>query len=203
MALYLMLSRTNTAMGKIIRKYTGAYFNHVSLTLDDNLRSFVSFARYRQDVPLVGGYIQEPAERFLSIPGDLPVRIFRLELEPERETELARLFARAGDPNTGLIYDSLSALISRWHLPGSYTCLGFASRLLGKPFYSLQQLEAYLEPYEHFRGNFRALVADSGERTDIFFQNRGILRGTGDTVVHFGKLLLRLLRIVKCKDILQ
>lgn len=203
MALYLMLSRTNTGMGKVIRKYTGAYFNHVSLTLDRDFRSFVSFARYRQDVPLVGGYIREPAERFLYIPGELPVRIFRIELSDQREAEIAALFDKAGDPETGLIYDSLSALVSRWHIPGCYTCLGYTSRLLGKPFHSLQELEAHLEPYEYFSGDFRDLVADSGDRTDPFFQTRGLLRGTGDTVVHFAKLLVRLLRIVKCEDILQ
>lgn len=203
MALYLMLSRTNTGMGKVIRKYTGAKYNHVSLTLDGAFRCFVSFARYRQDVPLVGGYIREPAERFLYIPGELPVRIFRIELGEKREAELAALFEKAGDPSTGLIYDSLSALVSRWHIPGCYTCLGFASRLLGKPFRSLQELEAHLDPYEYFSGDFRTLVTDSKERTDPFFQKRGLLRGTGDTVAHFGKLLVRLLRIVKCEDMIK
>ncbi len=203
MALYLMLSRTNTMMGKVIRQYTGAKYNHVSLTLDDSFHRFVSFARYRVDVPLVGGYVQEPAERILSTPGNLPVRIFRVELDAEREAELAALFARAGAPGTGLIYDSLSALVSRWHIPGCYTCLGFTSRILGRDFRSLQELEAYLEPYAVFTGDLRQLVTDSGDRSDPFFQKRGLMRGTGDTAVHFGKLLMRLLRITRCQDILQ
>lgn len=201
MALYLMLSRTNTMMGKVIRQYTGAKYNHVSLTLDDSFQRFVSFARYRVDVPLAGGYVREPAERILSTPGELPVRIFRLELDEQREKEVASLFAKAGAPE--LIYDSLSALVSRWHIPGCYTCLGFTSRILGKDFRSLQELEAYLEPHAIFTGNLRQLVADSGDRSDLYFQKRGLLRGTGDTAIHFGKLLMRLLRITKCKDIIQ
>lgn len=203
MALYLMLSRTNTGMGKIIRRYTGATYNHVSMTLDPSLRSFVSFARYVEDVPLVGGYIREPAERFLCVDGPLSVRIFRLELDEQRERELASLFAYAGDRSTGLLYDSLSALISRWHIPGCYTCLGFAAKVLGRPFHSLQELERYLEPYEFFRGDLRELVTDSGDRSDPFFIHRGLIRGTGDTLLHFGRLLARLLRISKRKDITE
>ncbi|MBQ9762707.1 MAG: hypothetical protein IJV82_06500 [Oscillospiraceae bacterium] len=201
MALYLMLSRTNTGMGKVIRKYTGAHYNHVSLTLDGAFHSFVSFARYRQDVPLVGGYVRESAERILSTPGELSVRIFRLELDEQQEKALETLFAKAGNPT--LIYDSLSALVSRWHIPGCYTCLGFTSRILGRDFRSLQELEAYLEPHAVFTGDLRQLVTDSGDRSDPFFQKRGLMRGTGDTAVHFGKLLMRLLRITRCQDILQ
>ena len=201
MALYLMLSRTNTGMGKVIRRYTGAQYNHVSLTLDPELRQFVSFARYVEDVPLVGGYIREPVERFLYLDGPVPVRIFRLELGEERENQLRALFDRAGRRETGLMYDSLSALVSRWHIPGCHTCLSFASHVLGQRFTSLQALEKYLAPHQIYKGDLRKLVPDSGNRSDAYFCRRGLLRGTGDTVLHFSKLAARLTRMHNCKHI--
>lgn len=201
MALYIMLSRTNTGMGKVIRRYTGAQYNHVSLTLDPELKSFVSFARFVEDVPLVGGYIREPAERFLCLEGPVPVRIFRLDLPEEKEQALHALFARAGNRDSELMYDSLSALVSRWHIPGCHTCLSFASHVLGKRFHSLQELEKHLAPHQIFRGDLRKLVCDSGNRCDPYFRHRGLLRGSWDTVKHFSKLAARLTRMHNCKHI--
>lgn len=204
MALYLMLSRTNTGMGKVIRIFTRGQYNHVSLSLDPALGELVSFARYVRDVPLAGGFVREPAERFLCEEGPLPVRVFRVELDPQREQALSRLFRQAGDRSTGLIYDSLGALLTTWKIPchirGAYTCLGFASAVLGRPFGSLRELEAYLEPYEVYHGDLRRLVQDSGDRSAPFFAHRGLLRGTKDTTAHFARLLARLLGVAKCHD---
>ena len=62
--LYIMLSRTGTGMGKVIRAFTRNEYNHVSLPLDSSFKRFVSFARYRQDVPLAGGFVAETPQRF-------------------------------------------------------------------------------------------------------------------------------------------
>lgn len=202
--LYVMLSRTPTGMGKIIRLFTRSPYNHVSLTLDGSYRQFVSFARYRVDTPLAGGYITESAERFLAGDSEVPVRIFRVELTEEKAQQLTKLFARAGDRSTGLIYDSLAALLStfriRTHIPGAYTCLSFASKVLDTPFRSLQELANHLSPLEIFHGDLRTVVQDSNDRSDPYFTPRGFLRGTADTAAHFGRLFCRLTRLCKYQD---
>lgn len=205
--LYVMLSRTPTGMGKIIRVFTRSSYNHVSLTLDDSFRRFVSFARYAVDTPLAGGYIQGSAERFLCGGAEVPVRIFRVEITEEKAQQLITLFARAGDRSTGLIYDSLAALLStlhiRTHIPGAYTCLSFASKVLGIPFRSLQELANHLTPLEIFHGDFRTIVQDGHDRSDPYFTPRGFFRGTADTAAHFGRLFCRLTRICQYKDSLE
>lgn len=202
--LYVMLSRTPTGMGKIIRLFTRSPYNHVSLTLDDSFRQFVSFARYRVDTPLAGGYITEPAERFLAGDSEVPVRIFRVEITDEKAQHLTKLFAWAGDRNTGLIYDSLAALLStfhiRTHIPGAYTCLSFASKVLDIPCRSLQELADHLSPLEIFHGDLRTIVQDSNDRSDPYFTPRGFFRGTADTAAHFGRLFCRLTHIRKYQD---
>ena len=65
--LYVMISKTNTKMGNFIRFFTRYDYNHVSLSLDKELKSFVSFARIVQDAPLYGGFVTESFERFLQI----------------------------------------------------------------------------------------------------------------------------------------
>lgn len=202
--LYVMLSRTGTGMGKVVRLFTRSEYNHASLTLDSTFHSFVSFARYTQDVALAGGFVKESAERFLSQGQPVPVRIFRVEVSPARYEQLKDLFSLAGCRKTGLIYNSLGALLSTWHLrchiPGAYTCLEFAAAVLGKPFRSLQELQAYLEPHAVYQGDLRHLVADSGDRSEPYFTSKGFLRGTADTAVHFARLTGRLLRIAQCND---
>lgn len=202
--LYVMLSRTPTGMGKIIRLFTRSPYNHVSLTLDDTFRQFVSFARYRVDTPLAGGYITESAERFLAGDSEVPVRIFRVEITDEKAQQLTKLFARAGDRGTGLIYDSLAALLStfhiRTHIPGAYTCLSFASKVLDIPCRSLQELADHLSPLEIFHGDLRTVVQDSNDRSDPYFTPRGFFRGTADTAAHFGRLFCRLTRIRKYQN---
>lgn len=202
--LYIMLSRTGTGMAKVIRLFTRAHYNHVSLSLDDDLHHFVSFARYAQDVALAGGYITEPAERILASGDQIPVRIFRMEIPPARYEQLKSLFALAGDRKTGLIYNSLGAMLSTWHIPcpipGAYTCLEFAGAVLGQRFRSLQALERYLAPFEIYQGELAAIVTDTGCRTDPFFRRRGFFPGIGDTAVHFLRLFGRALHITRCND---
>ena len=61
--LYLMISRTDTNIGRIIRVFSRYPYNHVSLSIDPNLREWVSFGRFRKDTPLYAG-----DGRALSVP---------------------------------------------------------------------------------------------------------------------------------------
>lgn len=202
--LYLMLSRTGTGMGAVIRLFTRYEYNHVSLSLDPELRQFVSFARYVENVPLAGGFVEEPVERLLSTPGPLPVRIFRVDIPEEKAARLEELFALAGQRNSGLIYNTLSALLTPMGLhlrvPGAYTCLEFASTVLERRFRSLKALERYLEPMEVRSGNLRDMASDSGRREDGYFLHRGFFGSTRDTAAHFLRLFGRTLRLSRYPD---
>jgi hypothetical protein len=200
--LYVMLSRTDTRMGRFIRFFTQGQYNHVSLCIDDDLKQFVSFARYRQDVPLAGGCVAEFPERLLSCGSKLPVKIFRLEITQSEASHLEALFERI--ERAPLVYNSLGALLSSCHIPcavpGAYTCLEFAGTVLGKTYPSIQALEAALEPYVFYQGDLFDLLEDTGDRTAIYFQRRGLWKGSWDTAVHFKTLLWRILRLEKPLD---
>ncbi len=201
--LYIMLSRSPSCMGRFIRFFTPGDYNHVSLSVDDTLTEFVSFARYVQDVPLAGGYIREPAERLLAACKPLPVRIFRLPITQKDAQALEQLFGLAGNASAGLIYNSAGALLSALHIPcpipGAYTCLDFAKLLLGVSCSNIRALEAILSPWEFFCGDYRELVMPV-HCSGPFFARRGFLCGCSDTLSHFGRLLLRILRLQRIRD---
>lgn len=195
--LYLMLSRTQTYMGKTIRLFTHYGYNHVSLSLDPRFCRWVSFARYAQGVPLAGGFVSESPERYLSSGSSVQVRIFQVNIPLSRYRKLEALFAQADMPNSGLIYNTFGALTTPigLHLTvaGAYTCLEFADAVLGASHRSIRALDRDLLPYLIFDGPLQALVTDSGSRIGPYFVRRGPWGGTVDTTVHFARLCHRLL----------
>lgn len=200
--LYVMLSRTDTRMGRLIRFFTKEEYNHVSLCLDGNLQHFVSFARYRRDVPLAGGYVTEPAARLQSCGKSMQVRIFKLAISQADASKLEALFNMAD--HTALVYNSLGALLSGCHIrcsiPGAYTCLEFAGAILGDSYHSITALGNALDQWEIYRGDLFDLLEAVPHAETVFFQKRGFSKGTWDTMVHFKTLLWRILRLERPED---
>ena len=197
-SLYLMISRTEGGMGRLIRCFTRYDFNHVSLTLDPSFSSWVSFARYRCNMPLYGGYINEPAERLLFRGGDIPVRVFRIAITSERHRQLERLFSSAGDPDSGMIYnhfDALATTVGRSvRINGAYTCLGFACQVLERRYRNIRELDDRLSDCLVYSGSLGELVQDSGCREDEYFAPMRILHGTWVTLRNLARLSYRAVR---------
>ena len=200
--LYVMLSHTDTKMGRFIRFFTKEEYNHVSLSLDGQLQQFVSFARYRQSAPLAGGYVTESASRLRSCGASMMVRIFRLEISRSDAEKLTSLFELAD--RSPLIYNSLGALFTGCHLrcpvPGAYTCLEFAGSILGRPFTSIKALEDALAPLEIYHGDLFELLEHTTDQKGSYFQKRSFGQDTRDTVIHFKTLLQRILRLDRPDD---
>ena len=187
--LFIMVSRTDTHIGRLIRNVSHYPYNHVSLTLDPSLRHWYSFARYVQDAPFYSGLVQEPVERFFGESPDVPVRIYRLEIPLYNADRLEALLKNAGHPESGMVYNYFDAVVSTlgWHLPvpGAHTCLSFACTVLEQQHLSIQSLCESLEPHLIYEGPLASLVPDSGRRNDPYFSGVGLLRGTGHSARQF------------------
>lgn len=180
--LYLMISKTDTGVGRAIRVLSHYPYNHVSLSLDPTFHHWVSFGRFRQGVPLYGGFINESSERYLARGYDTRVRIFRLEISDEKFQRFQALCAQADRPDCGLIYNSFDALAAMFRrtvsIPGAYTCLGFVRAVLGRHYLTIEALNDDLQPYMIYDGPLSDLVSDSGQRTDFYFMPLNPLLGT-------------------------
>lgn len=190
--LYLMISRTGTGIGRMIRAVSRYPYNHVSLSLDPELKRWVSFARYAEDIPLYGGFITESPERYLAAGEDIQVKLFRLEIEESRAQRLEALFSRAGNRDFRLIYNTYDAIAAalgcRLPIPNAYTCLSFACAVLELPCRSIRELDSHLQPRLCYEGPLSGLASDSGNRTDAYFTRLGLLLGTWNTARHFALL---------------
>ena len=196
--LYIMISRTDTGIARIIRTVSRYPYNHVSLTLDPELGQWYSFARYVQDAPFYSGFIREPIERFLAGQGDAQVRIFRLEIPEHQAAGLEALCEKAGRTDSGLIYNLFDAIASGigWSLPipNAHTCLSFACSILGQTHRTIRSLSDELEPWLVYEGSLAALVPDSGSREDLYFTHIGLLDSTWHSAKQLAVLTARLMR---------
>lgn len=204
-SLFIMISETDSGVGRVIRNLTHYRYNHVSLTLDPTLRQWYAFARYAIDAPFYGGFLMEPVERFLANGFDTPVRIFRLEIPEEKARKLELLFLRARQRNTGLLYNYFDAAATLFGkkitIPGAYTCLGFACAVLEKDYINIEDLNNGLMPWLYYDGSLSALVPDSGCREDAYFRPIGHLRGTWESAKELANLT-RLLLWNGCDDLI-
>lgn len=76
--IYVMLSSTDTVTAKILRRITKAPYNHVSISLTEDLSESYSFARRWKYYPWIGGFVREtpytgvfgrfPETRIVAIP---------------------------------------------------------------------------------------------------------------------------------------
>lgn len=195
--LYVMISKTDTGVGGIIRKVTGYPYNHVSMTLDESFRTWVSFARFHQDTPLYGGFLKEPAERFLAKGKTVDIRIFALDLTPTRYEELKQLFAKAGTPDNGYIYNypellTLSLGI-KFPIRNAYSCLGFANAIMGTDYADIRHLDRQMSPMLHYEGTLNALVPDTGDRSDLYFTRLGLRQGLVRSAKTLGTVFHRII----------
>lgn len=187
--LYVMISRTNTKMGNFIRFFTRYDYNHVSLSLDKELKSFVSFARMVQDAPLYGGFVTESLERFLHNGKNSQVKIYEVNITKEKYDNLKKLFSLADNPDSGLVYNYLDALMTpvgiNVNIKGAYTCLSFANTVLGTDCKNIKSLSNTLKNNLIFKGTIKDLGVDSGDRSALYFRKIGFKNGTKKSAKSF------------------
>jgi len=58
-AVYILLTDTGTVLTKIIKLYTNAPYNHVSIVFDEKLDEIYSFGRKTPRNPLIAGFVKE------------------------------------------------------------------------------------------------------------------------------------------------
>ena len=184
-----MISKTNTKMGNFIRFFTRYDYNHVSLSLDKELKSFVSFARIVQDAPLYGGFVTESFERFLHKGKNSLVKIYEVDITKEKYNNLKKLFSLADNPDNGLVYNYLDALMTpvgiNVKIKGAYTCLSFANTVLGTNCKNIKALSDTLKDKLIYSGTIKDLGVDSGDRSALYFHKIGFRKGTKKSAKSF------------------
>jgi len=194
-ALYVMVSQTQTGIARMIRAVSGYPYNHVSVTLDPDLREWYSFARYLHDAPLYSGFVRESPARLCGDAEDIQVRIYRVQIPEVHAVSLEELVPQANNPDSGLIYNHFDAVANamgfRLPVPRCHTCLSFACSLLDQEHTSIESLCQALEPHMIYEGFLSQVIPPDPLPDENYFSPIGLVHSTISSTVQLSTLLLR------------
>lgn len=83
-SIYILLTKTDTNVSKLIGLATSNTYTHVSLSFDASLQPLYSFARRKQRLPLPAGLREESFQNgFFSRHSDIPCALYELSVQDE------------------------------------------------------------------------------------------------------------------------
>lgn len=132
--LYIILTKSNTRMGQLIRFFTHYKYNHVSIALNENLQPLYSFARYHSNSPFVGGFVEESWLRYLYANKDVEIKVYKININADDYARIQNTVSGFIDNKHHYKYDIWAALKYK-HAKAStsdykFTCLTFAEKIL-------------------------------------------------------------------------
>ena len=211
--IYVILTRTHTRIGKMIRCCTNSEFNHVSISLDSDMIEMYSFARLSAKNPFVGGMVKENPHRFsLGKSGEVNVKIYRIPVTKEQYEQISTFVYDTYTDDEKYYYNLIGVFNvlfkSNLQVYKTYICTEFVSEvfkqggigLLEKRCntVSLNDFESNLEPYIFYEGdlnNYPYLSCKEKEKStleeDDFFRRRGVRQEVVNTVTVLAILINR------------
>lgn len=194
--LYVVFLKTETKIGKIVRIATGCEYNHVALSFCPGLCKMFSFARYKKETPLVGGFVCERPSRYLFPDRDAKAKICKLPITDDEWISLRKRIVKFSKEGKKMRYNSIGALTlplgKNVKINGAYTCLDFVAESLGISVDSIDELGNILKKYVIYEGYLGKYL----EKYDLsgleYFDPIAVKDTTIETAKHFGVLIKRL-----------
>ena len=197
--LYIVLSHTNTTLGKCIRFFTNYTYNHISISSSTNLQPLYSFARYHYSCPLAGGFIEESLLRYTYHKTSTPLRIYCIDINELQLQKFNTIIRDYQNENKKCIYNTFGILcgdsfISKY----KHTCLSFISSILkdlniissNEHIKNIKSLADILSIYPYtdtLLTHQQARLFEWGN--DTYDQKISFIQITKNTFIHFKKLI--------------
>ncbi|MGH4140778.1 hypothetical protein [Clostridium sp.] len=206
---YVIISRTPTSMGKIIRKFLKGKYNHASISLDENLSQMYSFCRLAVSNPLVGGIIRESVFTLtIGLKDDVPIIVYRIPVTAEQYELISKFIYDIYNDEEVYYYNFIQALglISKKKhtIYKTYICSEFVMETLRQGGLKLTTLESYkitptdisgiMGEFIYYSGNLKDYPFIQKIKTkddDRFFCKTGLLYEGVHTLRHFWKVISR------------
>lgn len=175
--IYLMISKTPTRFGYMIRKVGGIRYNHSAIALDEDLKELYSFARVQHNSLFLAGIVLETIPRYtLGKETYVDVAILKIPVSKEQYDQASNLISQLhGDEE--YLYNLFSVLTypvtKGFATYQSYTCVEFVVYILSQIGFEFEAPGYYYKPddllyifnnYLYFEGNLLDYCRD--ERID-------------------------------------
>lgn len=197
-AIYVIVSRTDTNMGRLIRKATRYDFNHVSISFDPSLEPMYSFARVHINEAFAGGFIEESLNRYCMGNKKSLLRVYKISVSNEKYSRVYNEVKNMYENKEQYVYDLLGAVIGHRRIIErdsyrKYTCLSFATKMLSyllpeidtKSIKSIREVCNILDKY--FIKEIHISDEIYGWGNDMYY----IKKGKVNVIIDTAKCLLR------------
>ncbi len=211
--IYLVLSKTPSRFGRMIRFVSGASFNHASISFDKNLSKLYSFGRRKNNIPINAGLVKEYPERFsLNKVDCVDIRIYKIPVSRE-QYELGKMRLNQIMKDEKYLYNLYSVLFfpifKGFYTYKAYTCVEFVLDMLNcmkvpvqtdKPSYKYlpDDMMQILNYPIAFEGNLLeyecSQINDTGTFFDPIISVREQFYATGISVMVLSRLAYRKVR---------
>jgi hypothetical protein len=207
--IYVVISRTPTSTGKIIRKFLKGKYNHASISLDKGLSQIYSFCRLSVSNPLVGGIIRESAFTLtMGTEKDVPIKIYRIPVTLEKYELISKFIYDVYNDAEIYYYNFLQAIgiiSNKKHaVYKTYICSEFVMDALSQGGIHLTSLESYkvtptdiceiMGKFIYYSGNLKEYPFKQKIKTKddkVFFHKTGLLYEGVHTLRHFWSVMSR------------
>ena len=206
---YVVISRTPTSTGKMIRRFLKGEYNHASISLDESLSEMYSFCRLSISNPLVGGIIKESVFTLsIGLEEPVPIIVYRIPVTAERY-ELIRKFIYEVYNDTEVYYynflQALGLISNRKHkVYKTYICSEFVMEALRKGGIKPTSIESYkitptdisemMSNFIYYSGDLKDYPFKHNVKTkedEVFFQKTGLIYEGFHTLRHFWMVMSR------------
>lgn len=207
--IYVVISRTPTFTGKMVRKFLRAKYNHASISLDENLSQMYSFCRFSISNPLVGGIVRESAFTLtVGFDEDVPIKVYRIPVTIGKYQLISKFINDIYNDAEVYYYNFLQAIGLIYNKKHSvyktYICSEFVIKALMQGEIDFTSVEPYqitptdiceiMGQFIFYSGNlndypFRQKVKTKDD--ELFFCKTGILYEGVYTFKHFWKVISR------------
>lgn len=132
--IYIIISRTPTRFGGLVRKLAKQTYNHASIALDEDLTHIYAFARKKHNAPLLGGLVRESLDRFtLRRDQSVPVKVFKIPVTVEQYNHISSLIKEMLY-NKKYVYNLFSVFLypifKGFTVKNAFSCIEFVAYML-------------------------------------------------------------------------
>ena len=132
--IYIIISKTPTRFGSLVRKCAKQSYNHASIALDEDLTQIYAFARTKHNAPLMGGLVRESLDRFtLRRDKSVPVMVFKIPVTQEQYNYISSLIDEMLY-NKKYVYNLFSVFLypifKGFTVKNAFSCIEFVAYVL-------------------------------------------------------------------------
>lgn len=152
--LYIVLSKTNTVLGRAIRKYLGVEYNHCSISLDSSLEKLYSFGRKNVYNFVSAGFVIEGKDHgFFKVYDNANISVLKWPVTEQEWKSVKLTIDRFKANKKDYKYNILGLISSSIDIPyarkNEYFCSQFVADVLDKSgIYHFDKDTRLVKPHE-------------------------------------------------------